>query len=169
MSNIMPAAAPPPVPGAYALLLTLGRRIREHRKAMRVSATAASEAAGLSRVTWHRIERGEPSVTMGAYVNAMLTLGLQPDIAQAPAPPNMAGATSAIEPGAAATPAIRVGDYPQLKRLAWQLPATFELAPAEALGLYERHWRHVAEPLDPHEQALVERLRCTVGKGHLLV
>jgi transcriptional regulator with XRE-family HTH domain len=36
-------------------------------KALKVSATTAAEAAGMSRMTLHRIERGEPSVTMGAY------------------------------------------------------------------------------------------------------
>jgi len=39
--------------------------LAEKRKALRVSATVAAEAAGMSRVTLHRIEKGEPSVTMG--------------------------------------------------------------------------------------------------------
>ncbi|MFG6415730.1 helix-turn-helix domain-containing protein [Roseateles sp. DC23W] len=50
----------------------LGARIRAQRQRQRVSATHAAEAAGLSRVTLHRIERGEPSVTMG---NGVVLLG----------------------------------------------------------------------------------------------
>lgn len=33
---------------------------------------------------------------------------------------------------------IQVKDYPQLKKLAWQLKAGTELTPIEALGVYER-------------------------------
>ena len=49
---------------AQARLRQLGEQVRLQRKALRISATAAAEAAGMSRVTWHRIEKGEPSVTM---------------------------------------------------------------------------------------------------------
>lgn len=62
---------------AQARLHQLGEQVRLQRKALRISATAAAEAAGMSRVTWHRIEKGEPSVTMGAYMNAMVALGLE--------------------------------------------------------------------------------------------
>jgi len=62
---------------AQARLRYLGEEVRKKRKALRISATAAAEAAGMSRVTWHRIEKGEPSVTMGAYLNAMAALGLE--------------------------------------------------------------------------------------------
>jgi transcriptional regulator with XRE-family HTH domain len=59
-----------------ARLAELGERIREHRKRLKVSAVATAEAAGMSRVTLHRIERGEASVTIGAYMNAVAALGL---------------------------------------------------------------------------------------------
>lgn len=36
---------------------------------------------------------------------------------------------------------IRLADYPQLKKLAWQIHGTDELTPVEALGIYERNWR----------------------------
>lgn len=45
------------------------------RKALRITATSTAEAAGLSRVTLHRIERGEPAVTMGADLNRMAAPG----------------------------------------------------------------------------------------------
>ena len=58
-------------------LRALGERIRAHRERQKVSATVAAEAAAMSRVTLHRIERGEPSVTMGAYLSAIDAVGLQ--------------------------------------------------------------------------------------------
>ena len=58
-------------------LVTLGHQIRAHRKALGVNATVAAESAGISRVTWHRIEKGEASVAMGAYAKALDTLGLK--------------------------------------------------------------------------------------------
>lgn len=65
-------APPPPLPDAVAdRLALLGEKIRAQRKALKVNATATAQAAGMSRVTLHRIERGEPSVTMGGYLNAL--------------------------------------------------------------------------------------------------
>ena len=59
MRNAMPAK-PPPLPHTVAEQLSaLGQQIRARRKALGVSATAAAEAASMSRVTLHRIEKGE--------------------------------------------------------------------------------------------------------------
>lgn len=66
-------------------LRALGARLRATRKAQRVSAVAAAEAAGMSRVTLHRIEAGEPSVSIGHWVALADALGLVLTIA-APAP-----------------------------------------------------------------------------------
>lgn len=175
----MPAAAPPVDEANRLALALIGQRIRERRKALAVSAVAAAEAAGLSRVTLHRIERGEPSVSLGAYQNALAAVGLAlavvPVDAASPAPadaPSPAGpqAPRATKRRAALPPGIRLADYPQLHRLAWQVPGSFELTPAEALGLYERLWRHLApDTLAEHEQHLLDELKRTAGQGHLLV
>ena len=59
-----------------ARLVALGQQIRTRRKALGINATVVAEAAGLSRVTLHRIEKGGPAVTMAAYLNVMAALGL---------------------------------------------------------------------------------------------
>ena len=162
MSN-MPAAAPPIPDHLGPRLQALGERIRAQRKQHRLSAATAAEAAGMSRVTLHRIERGEPSVTMGAYLSAMDALGLRLDIAEPTPPAGRAGRDAAMPRR------IRIDDYPQLRRIAWQRRGG-ELTPAEALNLYERNWRHVdTAALDAHERALVDGLVATLGKGQLLV
>jgi transcriptional regulator with XRE-family HTH domain len=140
-------------------LTELGQQIRLHRKQMRISATVAAEAAGMSRATFHRIEKGEPSVTMGAYLNAMAALGLDfgiIDLAQA----NRSDADlSGMIPVR-----INLADYPQLKKLAWQVHGTDTLTPAEALSIYERNWRYLDEAaLEPAEQQLIEALRLGLG------
>lgn len=56
---------------------SLACAIRERRKALRVTMVAAAEAAGISRVTWHRIERGEPTVAMGSWLRAAIVLGVE--------------------------------------------------------------------------------------------
>lgn len=121
-----------------------------------MNTTALSEAAGLSRMTLHRIERGEPTVTMGAYINAMTVLGLQFDIHTAADLPAARGAD--FHPGF--IPArIRLDHYPQLKQLAWQVHGTDYLTPVEAFGIYERNVRHVdLRALEPHERTLIEAL-----------
>ena len=57
-------------------LKALGAQIRARRKALGVSATVTAEAAALSRVTLHRIEKGTPSVAMGAWANVCAALGM---------------------------------------------------------------------------------------------
>jgi hypothetical protein len=74
----------------------------------RARATAAAEAAGMSRVTLHRIERGEPSVTPGAYLSAIDAVGLQLELRDPNAPP----APVAV----AGVPArVRLGEYPRVR------------------------------------------------------
>ena len=60
---------------------------------------------------------------------------------------------------------VRVGDYPQLRDIAWNRSA--EMIPAsEAFALYERNWRFVeADRLEDRERALVERLKIEFGHG----
>ncbi|MGH8761334.1 MAG: helix-turn-helix domain-containing protein [Burkholderiales bacterium] len=138
-------------------LSTLGQQIRAHRKALRLSATTVAEAAGMSRVTLHRIETGEPSVTMGAYLNAMDALGLDFGLTR---PTDQATETADDDRQGWIPARIRLADYPQLKQLAWQVHGTDELTPDEALSIYERNWRHVdVHALEPRERHLVDALR----------
>ena len=160
----MPATAPATGEIVAAKLLALGEQLRAQRKRLGVSATTAAEAAGMSRVTLHRIERGEPSVTMGAYLNAAAALGLELGVA-VPQPRQPSKRKAAGVPTR-----IRLADYPQLERLAWQFQGAGEVTPAEALNLYERNWRHIEQSaLAPHERALIEGLVASLGGGRLLV
>jgi DNA-binding XRE family transcriptional regulator len=70
----MPAPSPYTSPEQQADLERLGARLRERRKALGVTVVACAEAAGVSRVTLHRVEAGNPSVTIGAYVNVAAAL-----------------------------------------------------------------------------------------------
>jgi len=72
----MPARAPLLADATVTKLVAIGQRIRDQRKALKVSAVDAAESAGMSRVTLQRIERGEPSVTIGAYIGAATAVGL---------------------------------------------------------------------------------------------
>ncbi|MCK9283926.1 MAG: helix-turn-helix domain-containing protein [Rhodocyclaceae bacterium] len=154
----MPARPPPTTRIAVEALALLGQQIRAQRKALRVNATAAAEAAGISRVTLHRIEKGAPAVTMGAYLNVMAALGLTFGII-APA------ATARVDAMKGWLPArIRLSDYPQLKQLAWQVQGTDELTPAEALSIYERNARHLdMAAMEAREQNLIDALRLALG------
>ena len=121
----------------------------------------------MSRVTLQRIERGEPSVTMGAYIGAATAVGLELELVD----PREQSRSKRGARGKPPYPArIKLADYPQLKRLAWQLHGVATLSPEEALGLYERNWRHVdTVALEPAERALVNALVQHLGGGRLLV
>jgi len=160
----MPAPAPLIDDAVAAKLAALGERIRAHRKALRVSATSAAEAAGMSRVTLHRIERGEASVAMGAYISVASALGLELAVVD----PQDRSADDGAKPTLPST--IRLTDFPQLKRLAWQLGGETELTPKQALELYERNWKHVdRDAMTASERTLVDALIRELGGGRLLV
>ena len=157
----MPSPAPIVPEQCTAQLQALGEQIRARRKALRLSATVTAEAAGLSRVTLHRIEKGEPSVTMGAYLNAVAALGLEFHIT---APNDKAGPVAEASRKGWIPARIRLADYPQLQALAWHVHGTEALTPSEALGIYERNWRHLdVQAMAPAEQDLVEALRLGLG------
>ena len=153
-------ANPTVAPTDQERLALLGERLRAARKRQRVTTVAAAQAAGISRVTLHRIERGEPTVAVGAWVATASALGLAFDLFDV---------NAAVQPRK--LPAkIRLRDYPQLKKLAWQLHGVDEITPAEALQLYERNWRHVDRPaLSEEEAALIDTLSREIGGGRLLV
>lgn len=155
----MPASSPQTTNGTAETLARLGEQIRSRRKALRVNATAAAEAAGISRVTLHRIEKGEPAVTMGAYLNVMAAL----DLAFGIIAPTVAATVDDMEGWVPAR--IRLSDYPQLKQLAWQVQGMDELTPAEALGIYERNARHLdMATMEARERSLIDALRLALGE-----
>lgn len=119
----------------------------------------------MSRVTLHRIERGEPSVAMGAYLSAIFALGLELELSDPRQRKSRSQRLDRKPPSK-----IRPADYPQLKRLAWQLKGTKEISPKEALDIYERNWRHVdLKSMDARERDLVEMLLDAFGRERLLV
>lgn len=163
MRSKMPAKAPPIGEVLATRLQALGERIRAHRERQKVSATVAAESAGMSRVTLHRIERGEPSVTMGAYLSVIDAVGLQLELRDPQARPATADIVSLPE-------RVRLAEFPQLKGLAWQLHDVDELSPADALNLYERNWRHIDRArMEPAERALLQALVDRLAGGRLLV
>ena len=138
MRITMPKKSPPLNEFTAAKLQSLGAQMAARRKALGVSATVAAEAAGMSRVTLYRIEKGEPSVTMGAWCNAIAALGVKLQLQD----------HEAAQPATTERPGwwpvrIALADYPQLKALAWQVHGTDHLTPVEAFDIYERNARHM--------------------------
>lgn len=154
----MPTSSPTLTEQSALQLAALGQLIRSQRKSLRISATATAEVAGMSRVTLYRIEHGEPSVTMGAYLNALTALGLQ--LVVQPAAMQTAALPAAFEVPAT----IELASYPQLQQLAWHVQAATTLTPSEAWHIYERNARHLDKTaLQPHEQQLLAALQRQFG------
>jgi len=102
---------------------------------------------------------------MGAYLNVITALGLQLDVTDADLA--SCGGPAEADPATAKTAAtVRIGDYPQLRQIAWQLSEDTEIAETEALQLYERNWRHVDHAaMQPREQEFVQQLADTWSHG----
>ena len=60
--------------------MDLGDHIRLARLRRKFSAGLVAERAGMTRNTLRSIERGEPSVALGAYASVLLVLRLERDL-----------------------------------------------------------------------------------------
>ncbi len=63
------------------LLLQLGDRLRQARRARGLSSAALAKQVGISRTTLSAVEAGEPAPTMGTYLRVLSCLGLAGDLA----------------------------------------------------------------------------------------
>jgi transcriptional regulator with XRE-family HTH domain len=168
MRYIMPAKAPLTQLTPDNRMRAFANRIRQRRLALGVSVVVAAYSAGMSRVTWHRIETGEPSVTMGAYLGALDALGLDIDLK-----PRAAARQAPIKQVPQASHQdlniplqIPIRNYPQLRQIAWHIREDFELTPEEAFGLYERNRRHLEiGQMQTHELELFNALENSWLKG----
>lgn len=57
-------------------LRLLGEDIKNARRRRRIQAALLAERAGISRITLGKIEKGDPSVSMGGYASVLFSLGL---------------------------------------------------------------------------------------------
>jgi transcriptional regulator with XRE-family HTH domain len=149
--------------------LDLGAKIATQRKALGVRAQSAARSAGISRVTLHRIEKGETSVSLGAYLQVCQALGLHLGILTANGEQttrHQQSTNSLVADGFH----IRIGDYPQLTALAWQLDVNTLLSDEEARSIYERNKRFLdVKEIHGDERVLMQRLIAEKAMENLLV
>ena len=149
--------------GAAICASQIGDDIRRQRKALKVSASAAAESAGMSRLTWYKIEKGEITVSLGAYLSAAHVVGLKLQAAHSVSHTFQQVSRS----GEHWIPVIiHLSDFPQLRKLAWQVTGVDTLRPAEALDIYERNWRHLDEAaLIDEERKLINGLKLVFSRS----
>ena len=67
------------LPKYTGLLVQMGENIKLARKRRKLTAMQVAERAGIARSTLYLVEKGDSSVSMGAYFNVLRVLGLQND------------------------------------------------------------------------------------------
>ncbi len=67
-------------PKHFQLLEQMGENLKLARKRRKLTTTQVAERADIARSTLYLIEKGEPSVAIGAYFNVLRVLNLQDDI-----------------------------------------------------------------------------------------
>ncbi len=67
-------------PKTAAMLRQLGENLRLARLRRNVSAKLEAERAGISVATLTKIEQGNSSVSIGSYIQVLVTLNLEQDI-----------------------------------------------------------------------------------------
>lgn len=78
--NIMNTRTITLLPKAQKVLEQLGEHIKLARLRRKLSAEQVAERAGINRTTLWNIEKGMPTVTIGAYCQVLLVLGLLEDL-----------------------------------------------------------------------------------------
>lgn len=68
------------LPKFQKILGNVGENIKLARKRRNLTTLQVSERAGIDRTTLYHIEKGNPSVSFGAYFNVLRVLGLQDDV-----------------------------------------------------------------------------------------
>ncbi len=76
----MRSTPPLPLPVKRALA-KLGQDIRSARLRRRISTITMAERAFITRVTLHKVEQGNPGVSLGIYATVLFVLGLTPRLA----------------------------------------------------------------------------------------
>lgn len=66
-------------PKFQKIMEQMGENIKLARKRRKLTAMQVAERASIDRTTLYHIEKGNPSVSMGAYFNVFRVLGLQDD------------------------------------------------------------------------------------------
>ena len=66
-------------PRHQQILSQVGEQIKLARKRRRLTTMQVAERAGIDRTTLYHIEKGKPSVSIGAWFNVLRALGLQDD------------------------------------------------------------------------------------------
>ena len=64
-----------PIPVTRAIR-KLGHDIRDARRRRRIPATILAERASISRTTLHKMEQGDPGVSLGIYATVLFVLGM---------------------------------------------------------------------------------------------
>ena len=160
----MPSAAPAPQGSCTERLEAIGEGIRARRRQLGITAVATAGAAGISRVTLHRIESGAASVTVGALINVLDALDLRLGQLEGGEPGD-----GQLAPGSGSIPGeIALAAYPELRKLAWQLKDNAWLSPAEAAGFYARNRRHLnLDVIEERERQLMETFDQAFGRVHV--
>lgn len=79
MPQAVTSSLPLPVRNA---LRKLGADIRDARLRRRISTTIMAQRALVARMTLHRLERGDATVSMGAYATVLFVLGMTDRLAE---------------------------------------------------------------------------------------
>ncbi len=67
------------LPRTSRILETVGEQIRLARLRRKFSSEIVAERAGISRPTLLSIEKGQPKVSIGHYINVLKVMGLEKD------------------------------------------------------------------------------------------
>lgn len=134
------------------LLLQLGDRLRQLRKAQGLSAVEMAERVGITRPTLRSVEAGDPGTAIGTYLRVMSVLGVSGELA-------LLAGDSLIAPVAGSAAARSRREPPVVQVHVSAHAGRHRIQDLQSLLLHEEAVRHIkADPdLLPRVKALAQR------------
>lgn len=134
------------------LMLQLGDRLRQLRKARGLTTVVMAQRVGVSRTTLAAVEAGDPAPSMGTYVRVMAVLGVAGDLALL--------ATDTLQPAPAGSAGARSRrGRPTVQVLVASEPGRHETQDLQSLALHEAAIRAIK-----HDPALIDRAQDTLQR-----
>lgn len=116
-----------------AKLIELGTVLKAFRREQGINQTLLAETLGMDRRTLSKLEKGDPSISMGTAIRVWRSLGF---FCELRSPTEQEAYAQELETSYLPMK-IALADYPVLRRCSWQLQESDLISPRMAFRLYQ--------------------------------
>lgn len=120
-------------PDDIAQLIEFGTLVKAFRREHGINQSILAETLGMDRRTLSKLEKGDPSISMGTAIRVWRSLGFSCELRS---PTEQEAYAQEFETNYLPMK-IALADYPVLRRCSWQLQESDSISPRMAFRLYQ--------------------------------